>query len=45
MYIDYRGLNNMTFKNKYPLQRMDELFDQLQGAGCYFKLDLRQGYY
>jgi hypothetical protein len=45
MCIDYRGLNDLTIKNKYSLPRMDELFDQLQGAGCYSKLDLRQGYY
>jgi hypothetical protein len=45
MCIDYRGLDYMTVKNKYPLPMIDELFDQLQGAGCYSKLDLRQGYY
>jgi hypothetical protein len=45
MCIDYRGLNDMTIKNKYPLPRMDELFDQLQRVGCYSKLDLRQGHY
>jgi hypothetical protein len=45
MCIDYRRLNTMTVKNKYPLPRIEELFDQLQGAGCYSKLDQRQGYY
>jgi hypothetical protein len=45
MCIDYRGLNDVIVKNKYPLLMMDELFDQLQEAGCYSKLDLRQGYY
>jgi hypothetical protein len=45
IYIDYRGLNDMTVKNKYLLPRMDELFDQLQGASYYSKLDLRQRYY
>jgi hypothetical protein len=45
MCIDYRELNDMTIKNKYSLPRMDELFDQLQSAGCYSKLDLGQGYY
>jgi hypothetical protein len=45
MCINYRGLNELIVKNKYPLPIMDELFDQLQGAGYYSKLDLRQGYY
>ncbi|XP_075521380.1 uncharacterized protein LOC142554602 [Primulina tabacum] len=43
--IDYRDLNNVTIKNKYPLPRIDELFDALQGSKVYSKLDLRQGYY
>ncbi|XP_071928109.1 uncharacterized protein [Coffea arabica] len=43
--IDYRGLNNVTVKNKYPLPHIDELFDQLQGTVVFSKLDLRQGYY
>ena len=43
--IDYRGLNDVTVKNKYPLPHIDELFDQLQEAVVFFKLDLRQGYY
>ena len=45
MCIDYRGLNQVTIKNKYPLPRIEELFDQLQGAKVFTKLDLRQGYY
>nr|XP_027078768.1 uncharacterized protein LOC113702032 [Coffea arabica] len=45
MCIDYRGLNKLTIKNKYPLPLIDELFDQLRDAVVYSKLDLRQGYY
>ena len=45
MCIDYRELNKMTIKNKYPLPHIDELFDHLQGSAVYSKLDLRQGYY
>ena len=45
MCIDYRGLNQVTVKNKYPLPYIEELFDQLQGARVFSKLDLRQGYY
>ncbi|XP_071901033.1 uncharacterized protein [Coffea arabica] len=43
--IDYRGLNDVTVKNKYPLPHIEELFDQLQRAVVFSKLDLRQGYY
>ncbi|XP_019057610.1 PREDICTED: uncharacterized protein LOC104809158 [Tarenaya hassleriana] len=43
--IDYRGLIQVTIKNRYPLQRIDELLDQLQGAKWFSKIDLRSGYY
>ena len=45
MCIDYRKLNKVTIKNKYCLLRMDDLFDQLQGAKCFSKIDLRSGYH
>ncbi|GKV48019.1 hypothetical protein SLEP1_g54860 [Rubroshorea leprosula] len=43
--IDYRRLNQVTVKNKYPLPRIDDLFDQLQWACVFSKIDLRSGYY
>ncbi|GKE46760.1 putative reverse transcriptase domain-containing protein, partial [Tanacetum coccineum] len=45
MCIDYRELNKLTIKNRYPLLRIDDLFDQLQGSSVYSKIDLRSGYH
>ncbi|GJS85315.1 putative reverse transcriptase domain-containing protein [Tanacetum coccineum] len=45
MCIDYRELNKLTVKNHYPLLRIDDLFDQLQGSSMYSKIDLRSGYH
>lgn len=43
--IDYRQLNQATVKNRYPLPRIDDLFDQLQSARVFSRIDLRSGYY
>ncbi|GJY25180.1 putative reverse transcriptase domain-containing protein [Tanacetum coccineum] len=45
MCIDYRELNKLIVKNRYPLLRIDDLFDQLQGSSVYSKIDLRSGYH
>ncbi|GJY12333.1 putative reverse transcriptase domain-containing protein [Tanacetum coccineum] len=45
MCIDYRELNKLTVNNRYPLPRIDDLFDQLQGSSIYSKIDLRSGYH
>jgi hypothetical protein len=43
--MDYRDLNEVTVKNKYPLPRIDDLFDQLRGACVFSKINLRSGYH
>ena len=45
MCIEYRKLNKVTIKNKYPLPRINDFFDQLQGASYFSKIDLRSGYH
>nr|GEV97791.1 hypothetical protein [Tanacetum cinerariifolium] len=45
MFIDYRELNKLTVKNRYPLPRINDLFNQLQGARYFYKIDLRTGYH
>jgi hypothetical protein len=44
MCVDYRLLNEVTIKNKYPLPRIEDLFDQMKGASMFSKIDLRSGY-
>ena len=43
--IDYKQLSKLTVQNKYPLPRIDDLFDQLKGASIFSKIDLRFGYH
>ena len=43
--IDYRGLNNITVKDKYPLPRIDEMLDNMRGSRCFTKLDIQQGFH
>jgi len=45
MCVDYRALNKATVKNRYPLLRIDDLFDRLSGAKVFSRIDLRSGYY
>nr|GEY18136.1 putative reverse transcriptase domain-containing protein [Tanacetum cinerariifolium] len=45
MYIDYQELNKLTVKNRYPLPRIDDLFDHFQGSSVYSKIDPRSGYH
>jgi hypothetical protein len=45
MCVDYRVLNEVTIKNKYPLPHTEDLFDQLKGARVFSKIDLRSGYH
>jgi hypothetical protein len=45
MCVDYRLLNKVTIKNKYPLPRIEDLFDQMKEASVFSKIDLRSGYY
>jgi hypothetical protein len=44
MCVDYRSLNEVTIKNKYPLPRIEDLFDQMKGASIFLKIDLRSRY-
>jgi hypothetical protein len=45
MCVNYRSLNEVTIKNKYPLPRIEDLFDQMNGARIFSKIDLRSGYH
>jgi hypothetical protein len=45
MCVDYHSLNEVSIKNKYPLPRIEDLFDQMKGASVFYKIDLRSGYH
>ena len=44
-YIDYRELNKLTVKNRYPLPRIGDFFDQLEGVSWFYKVDMHLGYH
>jgi hypothetical protein len=45
MCVDYHSLNEVTIKNKYPLPRIEDLFDQMKGVNVFSKINLRRGYH
>jgi hypothetical protein len=45
MCVDYRSLNGVTIKRRYPLPRIEDLFDQMKGDSVFSKIDLRSGYH
>jgi hypothetical protein len=45
MCVDYCSLNEITIKNMYPLPQIEDLFDQMEGASVFSKIDLRSGYH
>jgi hypothetical protein len=45
LFINYRELNKLTIKNKYPLSQIDDLFDQMKGTKVFLEIDLRLGYH
>jgi hypothetical protein len=45
MCVDYHSLNEVTIKNKYPLPRIEDLFDQMKGSSVFSKINLRSGYH
>jgi hypothetical protein len=45
MCVDYHSLNEVTIKNKYPMPRIEDLFDQMKGTSVFSKIDLRSGYH
>jgi hypothetical protein len=45
MCVDYQSLNEVTIKNKYPLPRIEDMFDKMKGASVFSKIDLRSGYH